>query len=515
MNMGAYGYVRISRDEDGSKESITSQMDTIKDFAKDQAIELIDVIEDNDISGYSYNRPGIKTIIELVDSGELTVLVVKDLSRIGRHNAKTLLFMEELEDKGVKIHLSSGNMDENFRGIQTWFNELYVKDISKKTKAALRTKQKNGEVNVTHFGYMKDPADKTKCIIDEEAAETVRLLFRLYAEGNGLNKIAKYMNEHHIETPAIRKETLYGYGWIKEWDFKHLWYGDTVKRILKDDVYIGTVRRGTTKRNKINGKKIIKVALEEQIVHEGLIPAIIDKAEFEAVNAMFIKRVENGVRAKSKSIYKYTGLLKCGECGKNLVTIGSVSKSGRKLFYVCTTYNKYGKAYCSRHILSHDDIENIVFEHLEALYKSGLLKMDNLDKSLEERQQSNKDNGKVIDRLQTAIHAKKGEIKNYSRQLAKGLINEELFLEMTQESSDELEKLERQLVEAESVLELRDNEKEKVASALDILKEIIDKKELTNADLAMLIDKIVVFERKGVGLDIEVVWNTPFMVISE
>ncbi|WP_407309878.1 recombinase family protein [Desulfosporosinus sp. SB140] len=77
-----------------------------------------------------------------MDSGELQTLIVKDLSRIGRYNAKTLFFMEELEDKGVKIHLSSGNMDENFREIQTWFNELYVKDISKKTKAALRTKQK-------------------------------------------------------------------------------------------------------------------------------------------------------------------------------------------------------------------------------------------------------------------------------------------------------------------------------------------------------------------------------------
>ena len=101
-------------------------------------------------------------------------------------------------------------------------------------------------------------------------------------------------------------------------------------------MYIGTVRRGVTKRNKINGN-MIRVAPEEQIVHEGLIPAIIDKTEFEAVNAMFIKRVEKGVRAKSNSIYKFTGLLKCGECGKNLVTIGSVSKSGRKLL-LCLYY---------------------------------------------------------------------------------------------------------------------------------------------------------------------------------
>ncbi|MDR3585614.1 MAG: recombinase family protein [Desulfosporosinus sp.] len=513
--MGAYGYVRISRDEDGSKESITSQKDTIKDFAKDQGIGLIDIIEDNDISGYSYNRPGIKSIIELVDNGELDTLVVKDLSRIGRHNAKTLLFMEELEDKGVKILFKSGNNDENFRGLETWYNELYIRDISKKTKDALRTKQKNGEVHVSHFGYMKDPTDKNRCIIDEEAAETVRLLFRLYAEGNGLNKIAKYLNEHHVETPAVRKEILYGYGWKKEWDFKHLWYGGTVKRILKNDVYTGTVRRGVTKRTKIRTNKMTKVAPEEQFVHEGLIPAIIDKAEFESVNATFIKRVENGVRAKNNTIYKYTGLLKCGECGKNLVTIGAKRKEGIVRSYVCTTYQKFGKAYCTGHKLKHDDLDSIIFKELEALYQSGLLKMDYLDKSLEQRQQSIKDNGKVIDRLQTAIHAKRGEIKNYSKQLAKELISEELFLEMTGESSAELEKLERQLIEAENVQELRDNEKEKVASALDILKEIIDKKELTHADVTTLIDKIVVSERKGEGLDLEVVWNTPFMVVSE
>ena len=134
--------------------------------------------------------------------------------------------------------------------------------------------------------------------------------------------------------------------------------------------------------------------------------------------------------------------------------------------------------------------------------------LDYFHESIGERQQPNKNNEKLFDRLQTAIHSKKGEIKNYSKQLAKELISEELFLEMTQDSSAELEKLDRQLVEAESVQEIRDNEKEKVTSALDILKEIIDKKELTHADLAMLIDKIVVCERKGERLDIEVVWNT-------
>ena len=520
--MGAYGYVRISRDEDGNRESISSQKDVIKDFANEKGLNLVDIIEDNDISGYSYARPGIKTIIELVDSGELDTLVVKDLSRIGRHNAKTLLFMEELEDKGVKILMKSGNNDENLRGIETWYNELYIRDISRKTKDALRVKQKNGEVHVAHFGYMKDPTDKTKCVIDEEAAETVRLIFCLYTEGNGLNKIAKYLNEKQAETPAKRKETLYGYGWKKDWDYKNVWHGGSVKRILQNDAYIGTVRRGTTKRNKIRSNKIIEVPPEEQFVHENLIPVIINKEYFETINATFKKRVENGVKAKSNVIYKYTGILKCGDCGKNLVTVSSSTKSrGKERFYACTTYNKYGNTYCTRHLLSHEDIDKIIFEQIESLYKSGLIKIDIIEKNLEQRQHSNGKSDKKIDRIKTAINSKKSEIKNYSKQLAKGLINEGLFLEMTKEAAIEFERLEHQLVESESVQEIRDNEKGRLASAIGVLSEIIEKKELTNADVIILIDKILVFDRKRTGrkqnkavLDIEVLWNTEFMVMG-
>lgn len=515
--MGAYGYVRISRDEDGSKESISSQMDVIKDFASEQGVELVDIIEDNDISGYSYNRPGINRIIELIDNGELDVLVAKDLSRIGRHNAKTLLFVEELEDKGVKLLLKSGNMDENMRGIQTWYNELYVRDISRKTKDALRTKQKNGEIHAPHFGYLKDPNNKGKCIIDEEAAETVRLIFRLYLEGNGLQKIAKYLNELKAETPAIRKGTLYGYKWKADWKFKHLWYGETIRRILKDDVYIGTVRRGVIKRPKIRSNKLIKVPPEEQFVHEGLIPSIINRKEFDAANAMLMKRVENGVKAKNDVIYKYTGIIKCGECGKNLVTVSSVRSYGLKKYYACTTYHKYGKAYCTGHSISHEDLDKVVLTHIEALYQSGLLKMEGIDKNLEKREQSNKDASKQIDRLQITIQSKKTEIKNYSKQLAQGLINEDLFVEMTRESSDELKKLEQQLSEAKDIKEVRENEKAKLATALEELLDVINRKELTHADITNLIDKITVHERKYRGkykLDIDVEWNTPLLIIS-
>ncbi|WP_161796487.1 recombinase family protein [Desulfosporosinus acididurans] len=510
--------MRISRDEDGSKESISSQKDVIKDFADELGIELIDIIEDNDISGYSYSRPGINRIIKLIDDGVLDVLVAKDLSRIGRHNAKTLLFIEELEDKGVSLRLKSGNMDENMRGIQTWYNELYVRDISRKTKDALRTKQKNGEIHSPHFGYRKDPANKGKCIIDEEAADTVRLIFNLYLHGYGVNKIAKHLNEQKIPTPCSRKNALYGYHGKPEWQYKHIWHAESVKRILKNDVYIGVVRRGVTKRPKIRSNKLIKIAEDEQFVLEGAIPAIINKVVFEAVNATFTKRVINGVKAKSGAIYKYTGVVKCGKCGKNLVTVSQVRSYGRKKCYICSTYQRYGKAYCTGHSISHDGLDRIVMEQVESLYQSGLVKMDNLCKSIDQRQELNKDANKQIDKLQMAHQAKKTEIKNYSKQLAQGLINEELFREMTQESTKELERLEQQLSETKNLKEVRDHEKAKLAKALDVLRDTINRKELTHTDIVTLIDKIIVHERKHgrkSKLDIAVEWNIPFLVINE
>ena len=214
-------------------------------------------------------------------------------------------------------------------------------------------------------------------------------------------------------------------------------------------------------------------------------------------------------------IYKYTGLLKCGECGKNLITTTMKRKEGDIKAYICLTYHRYGKKYCSLHRVNHDDLDSIVFKELEALYESGFLKMDIIDKSLEQRDRSNRDAHKQIDRLQIAINAKKLEIKHYSKQLAQGLINEELFREMTQESSAELEKLEQQLSGVKNIKEVRENEKAKLASALNDLRDVIDRKELTHADLTILIDKIMVSERKGKGLDIEIMWTTPFSVIKD
>lgn len=523
--MRAYGYVRISRDEDGKKESIGTQKKVVIDFAKQNGIELIDVFEDNNVSGYTFERDGLNRLKRLVEDGMVEALVAKDLSRIGRHNAKVLLFLDYLDDKKVRLMLKSDNYDsksddDTMLGIRAWYNEMYLKDLSKKITANIRQKQKDGLVIVQHYGYMKDPADKNKLIIDEDVAGTIRLIFKMYLDGYGCNKISQFLNEHGYETPSVHKMKKFGFGWKPNWTQKDLWYATSVKRILKNDAYIGTLRCGITRVSKMKGKKV-NVAEEEQCVHQDFMPAIIDKDDFYMTQQIFEKRFNEKVRAGNKKIHKYAGLLKCGKCSKGFVARNNKTKSkGHIVTYVCSTFHKFSSRYCSSHRVMEEDLDEIIFAQLNRLLNTAELRLDEIDKTIDERLNKKRDYIKQEDRTRILMHKKEEEIKGYARQLAQGFINEKMFLELSEDAKKELARLEDQLSELEKLKESNEYEKEKMLKSIDVLKEMIHKKTLTNTDITMLVDKIVIKETDEIGqynrpkLDIEIVWNTPFINIK-
>lgn len=520
--MRAYGYVRISRDEDGKKESIDTQKKVVIDFARQNGVELIEVIEDNNVSGYTFEREGLNRLKDLIEDGQVEALFAKDLSRIGRHNAKVLLFLDYLDDKNVRLMLKSDNYDsenddDTMLGIKAWYNEMYLKDLSKKITANIRQKQKEGLVIVQHFGYMKDPEDKNKLIIDEEVADTIRLIFKMYIEGYGCNKIVHFLNENGYETPSMHKMRKFGFGWKPNWTQKDLWYATSVKRILRNDAYIGILRCGVTRVSKMKGKKV-KVPVEEQVVHHNYMPAIINEDDFYLVQALFDRRVEEKVRAKNQKIHKYAGILKCADCGKGFVARNSKRKSGdRVITYVCATFHKFGSKYCSGHRIMEHYLDEIVFGEIGKLLDSATLKLEDIDKSVEDRLTRQKDLEKQCEQLRIRIHKKKEELKGYSRQLAQGFISEKIFLELANEANRELGKLENKLTEITELSEANEDNKEEIIKSINVLEEIINKKDLTNTTVSILIDKILIKEMDAEGqgnrpkLDIEIVWNTPFI----
>ncbi len=523
--MRAYGYVRISRDEDGKKESIETQKKVVIDFAKQNGVELIDIFEDNNVSGYTFERDGLNNLKELIESGKVDALFAKDLSRIGRHNAKVLLFLDYLDDKNVRLMLKSDNYDsesddDTMLGIKAWYNEMYLKDLSKKITANIRQKQKEGLVIVQHYGYMKDPQDKNKLIIDDEVTDTIKMIFRMYLEGYGCNKIAHYLNNNGYGTPSVHKMKKFGFGWKPNWTQKDLWYATSVKRILRNDAYIGTLRCGVTKVSKMKGKKV-KVPEEEQFVHENFMLAIINKEDFDMVQELFDRRVEEKVRAKNQKIHKYAGILKCADCGKGFVARSRKTESkGNTITYVCSTFHKFGSQFCTGHRIMEEDIDEIVLQQIKMLLYSSTLRLDEIDKNIKDRLNKKKDYEKQSEQIRIRIHKKEEEIKGYSRQLAQGFINEKLFLELSADANKELDKLQEHLNQLEKLSESSQYEKEKIIKSIDILQELINEKSLTNTNISMLIDKIIVKETDEIGeynrpkLDIEVVWNTPYLNIG-
>lgn len=195
-------YARLSRDDDKKKYvSIKNQKSIMNKYAAEHGLTVDKVFEYDGWSGYTMDRPDFNELKHLVDENMVDVLIAKDLSRLGRHNANVLLFLERLEIHNVRLILIDDNYDsavdsDEILGIKTWYNERYVKDNSRKVRNAIKIMQENKEIIVSvPYGYVKDLFIKNKYYIDEDAAVWVRKIFELYLNGSGYKNIATILNE--------------------------------------------------------------------------------------------------------------------------------------------------------------------------------------------------------------------------------------------------------------------------------------------------------------------------------
>lgn len=513
--MPGYGYIRISRDEDGKRESIENQRKVINGYAQDSGIELIHVFEDNNVSGYTMDRPEFNKLKELINAGQVDILLCKDLSRLGRHNANVLLFLEYLEEHKVRLLLKGDNYDSengnnDLLGVKAWYNEMYIKDLSRKITTNMRQKQKDGLVITHHFGYRKDPSQKNKLLIDEEAADTVRLIFSLYLQGHGTDSIAQYLNERGIITPSMYKQEKDGYGWKPTWQFKHLWQSSCVSRILKNDAYIGTLRCGVTRVSKMKGKQT-RVHESQQHVHENFMEPIITKEDFALAQAIRMTRSVGKARTGRGKIHRYAGLLRCTECGGGFHTRRSPTKQApSRVAYVCASYNLYGNTVCNAHLLYEHELDSTIFEKLESVMHNGLLRLSEIEQCVDQRKNSRDGFVSQMARIEAEMTERRDEIKEYARQLAQQRIDNSLFDELTQEAQVALNGLQLRLNEIRDRIKCIDGEPSVIRRCLERLEDIIEQRTLSNADITMLINSIRVTETDSC-FTLDIVWNVAFM----
>ena len=496
------GYVRLSRDDNKRNySSIENQKLIIRKYAEENNMIVRHIYEDDGISGYSFNRPQFQNMMANLDS--IDVIVAKDLSRIGRHNAKVLLFLEEMEEQGKRIILIDDNYDSLYSdddtiGIKTWDNERHVKNTSRKVKRIKKMEQENGTLKCAPpFGYMRHPLNRQMVIIDEEAASILNLEKDLYLEGNGIRKIAEILSDRGVPTPTmLQKERFEALGLPYHRKVAHMWSYGMVKDTLFNDYHNGVLRTHKRERMTINGKDK-KISRDQQYVFPDHHPKIFDDDTMKLLFEVKDSRHHSQYRGQRKHINLFSGCLYCKDCGMKLTAI---NRPNRGKYYVCGTYNKKGKQFCEHaHLVTEETLLDALITYLTLCRDSLADIIQNFDLSNLKAPTYSADDSRQ--RLVSELERIKKELKTLITQKVKELSSNPGMSEIINEtySSLQTEKMERI-----SAIEktLQDLTKEPhipavaggsdLQTARDILNEVLEQKSLTRTDIEVLVEKIIV-----------------------
>ena len=332
--------------------SLLNQREICQAFAEQHGYIIVGQSFDDNISGMSFDRRGLDELTAAVDADMIDAVIVKDLSRLGRHRTQTALFIDYLREHQVRVISATEGVD-TFRdeddliiGVRGLMNDYYAKDIGKKIRAGYRQKQKDGIVITPPFGYWKDK-NTGQIRIDAEAAVTVQLIYSLYLQGCGQKEIARRLNAAGRKTPAQLRAERCGREvrhTHKTRDGQFLWTYASVKNILTEEAYTGVLNNH---RREYNNGKVKRIDETDWYRHEGFFPVIIGKQEWEQVQRLLKQqaRPANGNQSK----HRYAGLLACQECGNTFIPMIRCWNGKSRVEYVCRGYHRNGKAYCSSH----------------------------------------------------------------------------------------------------------------------------------------------------------------------
>ena len=386
MTMRVWLYARLSNDDDPAQNSLQNQQEICRAFAEKKGWSIAGSSSDDNISGMNFSRRGLDMLTAAVQAKQVEAVLVKDLSRLGRHRTQTALFIDFLREKQVRvISVTEGvdtfcEEDDLMIGVRGLMNDYYAKDIGKKIRAGYRQKQKEGLVITPPFGYWKD-RNTNQVLVQQEAAEAVQLIYALYLQGCGQKEIARRLNSLGRKTPAQIMTERLGYDSQKPHktlDGKFLWTYASVKNVLAEEAYTGVL---INHRREYLGGKVRPVNETDWFRHENVYPVIIEKAIWQKVQTRLKQQARPAVNNRTK--HRYAGLLVCQECGNVFSPMIRYWNGSRRVEYICRGYQRNGKGYCSSHRIHEEILDKAVWNYTEKLreqYAAELKKVTQLQK---------------------------------------------------------------------------------------------------------------------------------------
>lgn len=364
-------YCRLSQDDglEDDSNSIQNQKNILQKFAEDHHFPNPCFYVDDGFSGGNFQRPAFQQMISDMENGEIGIIVTKDLSRLGRNQLHTGLYIEERFPMfGVRYIAINDNVDtdsnesNDLMPFKNLFNEWFIRDTSRKIRAVLKAKAERGERLGTRapYGYIKDPETK-KLAVDDEAAAIVRRIFAMCASGNGPSQIARILKKEQVLTPTMYAYTRYGMNHTcLDTAHPYNWSDSAIANLLENEIYLGNTVNMKYSTKSYKDKRRVEHSREECLVFKDTHPALITQEVWDIV-----QRVRKNRRrpTKMEEQNKYSGLVFCADCGSNMVLHRARTMSASYNHFTCRTYKKDGES-CTGHYIRECVLDEVVLEDL-------------------------------------------------------------------------------------------------------------------------------------------------------
>lgn len=513
-------YARLSQEDalDGESNSIANQKKILMKFATDSGFPNPTFFIDDGVSGVTFDRPGWNEMIRLAEAGKVKTVIVKDMSRMGRDYLKvgyyTESFFAERDIRYIAINdgVDSDKGDNDFTPFRNLFNDFYARDTSKKIRAVMRAKGNAGEHLCTNppYGYMKDPANKKRWIVDEEAAEIVKRIFDLCIAGKGPMQIAKLLTAQHVLTVKAHYAQRNGKPLPEK---PYHWDPKSVAGILGRPEYTGCTVNFKTYSKSHKLKKRLHNAPENQRIFPNTQPAIIDEQVFARVQELRENKRRPAKQAERQGLF--SGLLYCADCGSKLHFATGKNMTPQQDCYRCSRY-KSNTGDCTMHFIREETLKLFVLQRIfdvTALFFDDAMAFEEAARK-QRFQEAEKDAKK---RRREIAHAEKriAELDRIFKRIYEddisGAISHERFLKLSADYEAEQKELTEQVKAWRQAVETFEQDQADFASFAAIVRKYVGIRELTPTIVNEFVKKIIVHAPdKSSGhrrQKIELVWN--------
>jgi len=503
-------YARLSKDdgEDSTSLSIKNQRQLLTEYAEKNGLTPYRFIEDDGFSGTRWNRPGWIEVMEEIEAGRVATIIIKNLDRMGRDHLRVGLHLEEFENRGIRLiaihdNIDTANGEDDFTPLRALFAEWHARDTSKKIRAVFKSRMEQGYhvSGSIPYGYIHNPENRQEWLLDEEAAKTIRRIFQLVIEGNGVYQIARILEREKVLIPSAHPEKVGTHNNGRAYADPYMWRGGSVSGILEREEYMGNkiLRKGYSDSYKQKKRKA--TPKDERIIFEGAIPQIIDPETWHTA-----QRLRRTVRRPAKNgepPYRLTGLMYCADCNSKMTHDRSqdyrnIRNPRHKNDYLCSNYRQRSRA-CTMHFIRVPAVEELILDTIKRV--SYYVRNNEAEFIAKLREVSATQQENAIKEIKKTLSKKKRRrdeldtlIKKLCEQFALSKIPEKHFDKMMTDYDGEQTSLEESIPQLQSEIDTWGADIEKTDKFIELVHRYTDFSKLSNEMVNSFIEKIVVHE---------------------